>query len=64
MEVELDKFGRIVMPKAFRDQLGIKAGDKLTLSLSQNVITLEPALPIPQVRRNEDGILILAGGRS
>ena len=34
IEKEIDDLGRIVIPKAYRDCLGLEQGDKVTLLLS------------------------------
>ena len=61
MEVSLDRFGRILIPKAVRDRLGLRAASRLVLESDDRTITLEPSLPASQLERNADGILVLAG---
>jgi AbrB family looped-hinge helix DNA binding protein len=61
MELTIDNFGRVVLPKSVRDRIGVKAGDRLTLSEDEGGIRLEPAHPEPQVRRKDNGILVLSG---
>lgn len=39
---ELDRFGRIVVPKAAREELGIDAGTKLEVRTDQGEIHLRP----------------------
>ena len=45
MTVTLDKFGRILIPKQVRTQLGVVAGDKLELDVSseERSISIHPA---------------------
>ncbi|BAC89650.1 AbrB/MazE/SpoVT family DNA-binding domain-containing protein [Gloeobacter violaceus] len=38
----IDKFGRILIPKKVRDQLGLSASDKLDLEIRDGVILLAP----------------------
>ena len=40
IEKEIDKLGRIVLPKAYRDILGLKAHDKLSVSLENSTLIL------------------------
>ena len=39
--VPIDKAGRVVLPKAIRDDLAINAGDLFKVSVSGNTLTLE-----------------------
>lgn len=54
MEVTLDKFGRIVIPKQVRDDLGLSPGSVLTLEERDEEITLKPV--------TENSRLVLKGG--
>ncbi|MBQ7333808.1 MAG: AbrB/MazE/SpoVT family DNA-binding domain-containing protein [Clostridia bacterium] len=38
IERRIDKVGRIVLPKSYVKKLGIKANDKLSISLKDNLI--------------------------
>lgn len=41
--IQMDKAGRVVLPKPLRRQFNLVAGDKLRLSVEGNSIKLEPA---------------------
>lgn len=41
--IQIDKAGRIVLPKPVREQFNLVAGDKLRVSVEQAAIRLEPA---------------------
>lgn len=43
MEVTLDKFGRILIPKSIRKLLGVESGSKLRISCKDSHIVLEPS---------------------
>lgn len=56
MEVILDKYGRIVIPKPVRERLGLKAGSSLELDVEPiegggEAIALRPAGQEPALRR-------------
>lgn len=56
MQVTLDKYGRIVVPKPARDRLGIGAGTDLTIEVEEGRLVLKP---IPQsVLEERDGLLV------
>ena len=40
--IQIDKAGRVVLPKLLREQFNLEAGDKLRLSVEGNSIKLEP----------------------
>lgn len=42
MESSLDRFGRIVIPKEIRDELGLKAGTVFRIENDANSIYLKP----------------------
>lgn len=42
MHLTLDKFGRIVIPKAVRRRLGLQPGTRLRLEVGDGEIVLEP----------------------
>jgi len=41
--IQIDKAGRVVLPKPIRDQFNLLPGDKLRLSVEGNGFRLEPA---------------------
>lgn len=54
MEAKLDKFGRIVIPKKVRDDLGLQPGDRLDIREGEGGILLKPL--------HEDGHIVVKGG--
>jgi AbrB family looped-hinge helix DNA binding protein len=40
--IQIDKAGRVVLPKPLRDQFNLVAGDKLRLSVEGNSFRLQP----------------------
>jgi len=52
METTFDKFGRVVIPKGIRDNLGLRSGEGLEIEKSENEIILRPLgrLPIYMVK--------------
>lgn len=59
MQVTIDRFGRMVLPKGLRDDLGLRPGDKLDAREEGNAIVLRPACRDDVVRVRE-GVLIVA----
>lgn len=51
--ITLDKAGRIVLPKAVRDEFQLAAGDSLELESSGDRITLRPARSNGQLRKKQ-----------
>lgn len=43
--VEMDKAGRVVLPKKVRDALHLRAGQRLTLHVTDDTISLSPQQP-------------------
>lgn len=58
--IQIDKVGRVVLPKAVRDRLGLEAGDRLQVSLQSGGVELRPTKPGPRLEE-EDGLLVLKG---
>ena len=60
METTLDKFGRIVIPKRIRDDLGLKPGAVLQIEQADQRILMEPVNEGPHVVV-KDGVLVFTG---
>jgi AbrB family looped-hinge helix DNA binding protein len=54
----MDRAGRLVIPKALRDQLGIEAGQPLQARVADGRLEIEPA-PLEVTLREVDGILVI-----
>ncbi len=60
METTLDKFGRIVIPKRVRDDLGLKPGAVLKIEQNDQRILMEPVNGEPHVVV-KSGVLVFSG---
>lgn len=61
MEVTLDKFGRVVIPKAVREHLGLGPGAVLEIEEGEREgILLRPRRPEPDLME-EEGVLVFTG---
>ena len=60
MEATLDRFGRVVIPKKVREDLGLKAGDVLNIQEEAGKVVLEPAGHKPLLVRKK-GVLVFTG---
>ena len=56
----IDKFGRLVIPKAIRDDFGLKPGDELDVMKERERIVLRP-LKKEGAIVSKDGILVITG---
>lgn len=56
-QVTIDRFGRIVIPKKARKQLGLSEGTKLQLEVVEGTVVLRPDVPTGRLVR-ERGILV------
>jgi AbrB family looped-hinge helix DNA binding protein len=61
-KLTLDKTGRVMLPKALRDELGLVAGDTLELESRGEQITLRPVRGAPSLRK-ERGVWVYRTGR-
>ena len=60
METTLDKFGRIVIPKRVRDDLGLKPGAVLQIEQADKRILMAPVNEEPHVVV-KNGVLVFSG---
>jgi len=60
MVTTIDKFGRIIIPKRFRKNLGISIKTALNISENGNRIVIEPVQENNPIV-NKDGILVFTG---
>lgn len=56
----LDRFGRVVVPKAVRDLLGVRAGDELVVTVDAEGMRLTPRIE-PADLEVRDGVLVFCG---
>jgi AbrB family looped-hinge helix DNA binding protein len=61
--VEIDKAGRIVVPKKLRDALHLTPGTRLKVELNGDKLMLEPDFPEPRLEMI-DGLWVMTGGPS
>lgn len=59
--VEIDRAGRIVVPKKFRDALRLTPGTRLKLEQAGERLLLEQDHPEPRLEMR-DGLLVMVGG--
>jgi len=59
--IQIDKAGRVVLPKPLRDQFNLLPGDKLHLSVEGNSFRLEPAGTGGKLVR-KGSVLVVTGG--
>ena len=60
MEVTVDKFGRILLPKRLRDLLGLRPGSRLAVTADEEQVVLRSVEGAP-VLSDDDGILVFEG---
>lgn len=60
-KVTLDKAGRVVLPKALRDELNLSAGDTFDVSVEGEAVTLRPRRAEARLQKKR-GIWVLWTG--
>jgi len=60
VQLAIDKFGRMVIPKAIRGDLGLEPGDHLEITERDGTILLRPVKE-QQVVQQRDGVLVYSG---
>lgn len=60
MQLNIDKFGRVVLPKAIRDELGLAPGAVISVRRTEHGIELEPVREKPALM-DRDGVLVHTG---
>lgn len=60
METQIDKFGRVVIPKTVRDHLGLKTGSVLYIEEHNHDIVLKVAEHVQQIKM-KNGIAVYMG---
>jgi len=59
--IQIDKAGRVVLPKPLREQFNLVPGDKLRLSVEGNSFKLEPTDPAGKLVK-KGSLLVFTGG--
>jgi AbrB family looped-hinge helix DNA binding protein len=59
----IDHFGRVVIPKPIRDDLGLDAGTELEVEKEGDAVMLRPNDHSPLLKR-KGRVLVFAGGRA
>ena len=59
--ITLDRAGRVVLPKAVRDELQLSPGDSLEIEASEDAIVLRPARGKGQMKK-EHGVWVFHSG--
>lgn len=60
MQTSVDKFGRVLIPKPVRDELGLSPDMPLELVLEAGAVTIKPILEQPLLV-SEAGVLVYNG---
>lgn len=60
LEAVVDKFGRVVIPKQVRDDLGLKPGSVLQIEEAEQEVIMKPLHAEPKLI-NKGGVLVFSG---
>lgn len=58
--IQIDRAGRIVLPKRLRDRFHLRGGDTLTIEVRNETIELRPAQSASRLER-VNGVLVFTG---
>ena len=61
-KVRIDRAGRIVLPKALRDELRLSPGDSLDLTVQDDALTLRPSRAASPLQK-ERGVWVFCSGK-
>jgi AbrB family looped-hinge helix DNA binding protein len=60
MQAMIDKFGRVLIPKGLRDDLGLTEGTPVSVEASEDHLVIRPARPVsPVVKKGH--VLVFTG---
>jgi AbrB family looped-hinge helix DNA binding protein len=59
MKTTIDRAGRVVVPKAFRQRLGLRPGQELVLEETDDGLLLRPIFPEPRIVETAHGPVIV-----
>lgn len=62
MRTTIDSAGRIVVPKAFRDELGLRGGEEVEIALVDGRVEIA-LLPTPVTLERREGVLVAVADR-
>jgi len=57
MRTTIDSAGRLVVPKVIREELGLRGGEEVEITLRDGRVEVEP-LPVPMRLVERDGVLV------
>ncbi len=60
MDVSIDQFGRIVIPKQVREHFALKPGSQISILETDDTIILKPQYGEPNLIE-KDGVLVFSG---
>lgn len=60
MKTTIDGAGRVVVPKALRDELGLEGGESLDISLRADELVIQP-VALPMRFDEDEGCIVVEG---
>ncbi len=61
MRTTIDKAGRVVLPKAYRDRLGLRPGQELDIDESDSGVVITPVVIEPTILEKSGGPVVVSG---